>query len=1129
MTSSASFKPRDQQARDIIASNLQDTLFIEASAGTGKTTSLVNRVVNMISTRTATLDKIAAITFTEAAAAELRERIREELEKAASDCERSVYERDLCQQGISDLDQSAIQTLHAFAALLLHERPLEAGLPPSFEVSDEMKSGVRFNEEWDKWLDGALEDPSLAQYISRALTLGLTLDKLKDVARAFHSNYDDLANTVFESEAPTPQAAQSLIDARAGLEHLCTLSQNGPGDKLYDHVQSKLGAIRRLEEGEPGSNLSYRLLKRLLPLKCGSGRQGGWNTDPVTNENGCKSLKGLLKLLDEKVNAEITRTRRAALMPILEALRKYVIDYAEKRRTEGRAEFQDLLVWARDLLRDNLEVRDHFRKRFSHLLIDEVQDTDPLQAEIAMFLAEAVPNSRPPTPRPDSWLDVTPEKGKLFVVGDPKQSIYRFRRADVEQMNHLRERMEAAGGNALNLVQNFRSHRPIVAWVNHLFSQWMDGDETQARYEEMHHRWEADNTDPFHPRVWALSDVETKDNMSVVRNQEAEDIADLLRQMVAQKWKVLDKEKSDKSENASHRCVGYSDICILMPTRTGLASLERGLEARNIPYRLENASLIFETQEVRDLLNCLKAIDDPSNQIAVVGALRSTVFGCSDIDLLLYHETHGSFDYSRAQDNTPSGLIPDALAVLRTYHDARMWESPGFLIDRFIRDRGLMESALDHPRSREQWRRYRFMVEQAWRFAEGGGNSLRDFVEWIEDQINERVRVTESPIPDSDEEAVRIMTIHGSKGLEFPVVVLTGINSSGRQQSDTVIFDRVRKQVEVGLGSKVDRISTPGYEELSEKEKKMSGAEDVRLMYVASTRARDHLILSLRRKETGSRTISKTFAAMISETMQGSPLWEPVHLVDMDESQGSISNATSQDPPNSIDHSIEARDRWESARDNLIKRMGRPTYVSATSLGRHAHEQEDKPEQESDEPWRRGRAGTSVGRAVHAVLQSIDLATGAEIEARSRVQAAAEGVPDREKEVADLVRVAVESDVVHRAVASGRVWREVPVATPTGDGILHGFIDLLFEEDDGLVIVDYKTDAVPAAETPDAVLRYRLQGGAYAHALQEITGKHVKEVVFLYLHPSRDQKLTDLYQAIKDAEAAAKAILSPIS
>ena len=227
----------------------------------------------MIATGTATLDKIAAITFTEAAAAELRERIREELEKAAADCARSTDERDRCQQGISDLDQSAIQTLHAFAALLLHERPLEAGLPPSFEVSDEMKSGVRFNEEWDKWLDGALEDPSLAQHISRALTLGLTLDKLKDIAQHSMTTTTTSPTPCSRPYSPPhrPPSPSSMPGPAWNIS--APFLKSGPGDKLYDHVQSKLGAIRRLKDGKPGSNLSYRLLKRLLPLKCGSGRQ----------------------------------------------------------------------------------------------------------------------------------------------------------------------------------------------------------------------------------------------------------------------------------------------------------------------------------------------------------------------------------------------------------------------------------------------------------------------------------------------------------------------------------------------------------------------------------------------------------------------------------------------------------------------------------------------------------------------------------------------------------------------------------------------------------------------------------------------------------------------------------------
>ena len=1112
------FSPVDRRSRSIITEQLGRTLFVEASAGTGKTTSLVSRVVNLITTGSATLDSIAVITFTEAAAAELRQRIRTELEKASSDSTLSSDERDLCNRGVEDLDESAILTLHSFANLLLRERPLEAGLPPSFEVSDEVQADIRFNEEWDDWLDGALEQEPLAGHMSRVLTLGLPIDKLKSIAQDFHNNYDYLSNADFNTSPMTPQAASRLLDAVPPLENLCLLSMNGPGDQLYDHVQDKLASIRRLEDIEPGSNLYYRFLRRVFPLKCGRGRQSEWLSDPETGENGCKTLKDLLASLHSIVASEIKAAKNAALMPILHSLRNLAIEYSEKRRTEGRAEFHDLLVWARDLVRDNIEVRDYFRLRFSHILIDEVQDTDPLQAEIAMFLSEDVAEDQTSCPRANSWLDISPEDGKLFVVGDPKQSIYRFRRADVEQMDRLRQRVKNAGGEDLSLVQNFRSHRPVVDWVNALFHQWMQGGESQANYEEMQPRWEAANPHPFNPSVWALSDEESKDNISDIRNREAQDIATLLYQMVAQGWQVRDKDSVDSH---GYRPVTYSDICILMPTRTGLRNLERGLEEKGVPYRLENASLVFETQEVRDLLNCLKAIDDPANQIAVVGALRSPAFGCSDVELLQYHESGGSFDYTSNNSST-EGLVRDSLAVLCHFHEQSIWTSPEILIDRFIRNRGLMEAALDHSRTREQWRRYRFIVEQAWRFIEGGGKSLRAFVEWIEDQIKENVRVTESPVPEADEEAVRVMTVHAAKGLEFPVVILTGINSGGRLNIDNVVFDRTRNRVEVGLGSKEDRTSTPGYEELVEKEQNMSDAEAVRLMYVAVTRACDHLILSLRRKSGGSN-----FAASISTAMKDSHLWQPVTLIDPQLLTTPTPMLISPKHGTPIDHSTAARDLWQSNRVSLIGALSHPVIVSATSLKALTPYREEKREQETEEPWRRGRAGTSVGRAVHAVLQSIDLFTGTDIRARARVQAVAERVPDLTEEIARLVRVAVNSSVVRRAVKSQRLWREVPVAAQTGHGALHGFIDLLFEEHDGLVIVDYKTDSLSPLETEHAVERYRLQGGAYAYALQKITGKPVKEVIFLYLQPKKEESLQDLPGAIADAESKANAALAP--
>ena len=191
---SAGFTPADVEERRIIANALDDTIFVEASAGTGKTTSLVQRIVNLVVSGRTTMDRIAAITFTELAAAELRDRVRQELEKAAVDGTRTEEERELCRQGVADLDQANIRTLHSFAGQLLHERPLEAGLPPGFDTSDEIVARLAFDEAWEEWLDQNLgEDAPYAGPISLLLTQGVTLDKMKEAAREFHGNFADLS------------------------------------------------------------------------------------------------------------------------------------------------------------------------------------------------------------------------------------------------------------------------------------------------------------------------------------------------------------------------------------------------------------------------------------------------------------------------------------------------------------------------------------------------------------------------------------------------------------------------------------------------------------------------------------------------------------------------------------------------------------------------------------------------------------------------------------------------------------------------------------------------------------------------------------------------------------------------
>lgn len=1145
----AEYVPADSDARSTIVKRLDHTLFVEASAGTGKTTSLVERVVNLVATGTTTLDRVAAITFTEPAAAELRDRVRQRLEQAADDEGRDGAERQRCRQGAADLDQAAIRTLHSFAAQLLHERPLEAGLPPGFDTTDEIAAGIRFNDAWDVWLNDALEGRSaLAADLATALTLGMTPDDMRVVALEFHRNYGDLHGMNFGasassppkstfSEAPIASAAPLLLDSAHELERLCDFARLGSEDPLVRHVHSKLPSLRRLAGAQPGTPASLRLLARLLPLSSRSGNQRNWDVDPISGDNACSALKAMLKELHEAAAREVAEVRRACLPPILNALRDFALDYVAQRRAEGRAEFHDLLIWARDLLRNNIEVRDHFRSKFSHLLIDEAQDTDPIQTEIAMFLAESVSEGTANESRTTSWQEVVPETGKLFVVGDPKQSIYRFRRADVVQMVQLQQLLERSGGSLVSLVQNFRSQANLVNWVNHVFSCWMGekpgrGDDLlrQAKYEEMHARWKGMTGSSVAPQVWALSNVAEESTIGPVREQESRDIAALIRQVIADQWQVLDEEATRRCGEETYRPAGYSDICILMPRRTALRTLERGLEAADIPFRLESASLVFETQEIRDLLNCLRAIDNPADQVATVAALRSPAFGCSDVKLFRHHSGGGTFNCLANSSEQPAGPVTDSLSELRRYHEERHTGSSGALIDRFVRERMLMEVAIDHPRTREQWRRYRFMVERAWQFESAGGRSLREYVQWVDDQINERARVTEAAVPETDEDAVRVMTIHAAKGLEFPVVILTGINSEYGGRPGRVLFDRRGGRMEVRMGGRDEGFETTGFTELADSEKQMVDAEDVRLMYVATTRARDHLVLSLRR--TASKRGTSSAAATIAELMEGNPaLWtevsprydrpaEPLESKGM----GELTQSTGL-----FEHSVEALELWKSDRKALFGEIGRPSSIAATSLGRTKRaDPEDKPEQEGSEPWRRGRAGTSVGRAVHAVLQSIDLATGEGIAERARAQAAAEGVPGREGEIERLCQVAVESEIVKRAVASKRFWREVPVAVGSGNGSLHGFIDLLFEEEDGLVVVDYKTDAIAGEEAPDAVQRYRLQGGAYAYALQELTGKPVAEVVFLYLQPRREQRLPSLAEAIREArEEAGKLLGAP--
>lgn len=1097
------FVPVDQEQRDRIASALDETLFVEAGAGTGKTKVLVSRIATLIKSGKATVDGIAAITFTEAAAAELRDRVRQELEEWVHKTESSESERERCLKAVGGLENSSIRTLHSFAGALLRERPLEAGLPPNFDTVEEIEADITFEERWQQWLEVALESETVTIHLQRAFNLGLKLDQLRAVAKAFHDSYDLLPGCFPPEAEPPRQAARKVIEAAADIRKLLPLAYDGLDDPLASHSSLVAELGDRLTALGAESDATLAMLARRSKLSCGSGNQRNWDTNPATGLNGCTELKGILKELEDARIQELDLVRRASLMPLLESLRRFALDYVEERRRSGKAEFHDLLVWARDLLRHNPEVRDHFQKRFTHILIDEFQDTDPIQAEIAFFLAgdSGTNNSED---KPIDWTSLKILPGKLFVVGDPKQSIYRFRRADIAAVEQVRGLM---GSDTVALSQNFRSQETIINWVNSIFFKWM-GKGTrgiQAPYLELAPRWIPPHAEP--PLGVHYFGGPRDGYAAWVRRQEAEAVTAVLHDIKSRPWKVRDGDATALRKSR------YQDVCILMPTRTGLQTLERALEGANIPYRIESESLVLGTQDVQEILSCLRSIDSPVDQVALVAALRSSAFACSDVELLQFVENGGNLDYIKP--GTATGPVRDALAVLYRYHHERMWAPVDELIERFIRERQMTEVCFGRQRPRERLRRLRLVVERARAFAQVEEASLRAFLDWIERQAEEGARMVEVPVPETDEDAVRIMTIHAAKGLEFPIVILTGLGSSARHSTGPVVFDRANHSVEVRVGpAGGSSFSTADYEDAQEREKEAGEAEGIRLMYVCATRARDHLIVSLFHSEKSK----SSHAAIISHHGSEKPeLWHELTLQPAEDVSEPVTDTEDKKSDTQAD-----RDTWLEGRRQALQSASRPASVAVTAIAKV-----DKEEAEKGEVYyRRGRGGTNLGRAVHSVLQSVDLATGAGLEQVSKAQAEAEGIAGKWQEVAELARKGLESSIVRRAVAFGKYYREVFVSAPLEDGLIEGFIDLLFEEDGGLVVVDYKTDVLEEEGVPPKVEeRYTLQAGAYALIVTEVTGKSVREAVIVFLRTGQELTIGDIDDLQSKARDRAMAML----
>ena len=1083
----------DQAARTRIKTTTGSTLFVNAGAGSGKTTALVDRIATLVLADGIPLHTVAAVTFTEKAGAELRDKLRTRFEDdrrtAATDAARVR-----CDEALDDLDAAAIGTLHAFAQRILMEHPIEAGLPPLLEVLDEVGSSVAFEDRWSGLQTELLDDDEVAEALLLGMACGVQLKHVRSLALFLGSDWDLIDDRVLVGDdvpvtVPDLAAFLEAADSVVRLHLHCS----EPSDKLLPSF-ARLEELLALLNAAPDAGAQLEVLANLKALKFRHGQTPNWHI-PVSQVraqgNALAAQAGVTvdQILDRCLRALTRWTARRALAA------------AQERRAEGRLEFHDLLVLARDLLRRRPEVRAALHERYQRLLLDEFQDTDPIQIELAVRIAGGAEAGAA------DWRRVDVPEGRLFVVGDPKQSIYRFRRASIATYLDAEQHL----GDTVSLTTNFRTVAPVLDWVNHVFAKLIQYDKRgQPAYEPLdRHR----DGPPSGPAVTVLGAEAHADlpraAAAILRKREAADVAGVIRRALDDGWQVYDEE--DKG----WRRVRCDDIAILVPARTSLPFLEDALEAAGVAYRAEASSLVYQAAEVRTLLACARAVADTSDGLSLVTALRSPTFGCGDDDLWRWKQAGGRFSiYSEleADDPVAAGPVGAALAYLRRLSFDARWLTPSEVLGAIVADRRMLEVAAIGPRERDAWRRLRFVVDQARAWSEVSHGGLRAYLAWAAHQGQETARVAEAVLPETDADAVRVMTVHAAKGLEFPIVILSGMSSQSSASRGVHLLWPTEGGYAVKLASGVQ---TGDFDAVQPVDEQMDGLEKRRLLYVAATRARDHLVVSLHRDEkSGKETAARLFADAGAVTSEASRFDAPA-------------DAPAAAAPGG-DAQVSAAPPWQTWLDELDEARARARRVAAigasglegtepevvlTPIESDADASADAGEHVPDgfakgardvelPPWSKGRYGSAIGRAVHGALQIVDLATGDGLDQAVAAQSLAEGVADNEELVHALVQSALDSDVVKRAAAREH-WRETYVGTVQGDGtVLEGFVDLIYREDDGsLVVVDYKTDAIPAAALASRAQFYAPQMGAYLHALQDsvLGAGHAK---LLFLHPN---------------------------
>ena len=844
----------DGPARERIRTALDESLFVEAAAGTGKTTVLVSRIVNVLAAGAARVDQILAVTFTEKAAGELKLRLRQELERARRDNGAAPHLDD----AIARLEDAQVSTIHSFCADLVRERPVEAQVDPGFDVLADPDARRLFDRAFDGWMEEALADPP--EGVRRALrrrsaggfepvpSSGEPTRRLAAAAwrlaewRDFTAPY---SRKPFDREAQIRTVAQALL----AFADLTALAGDQRRDRLYlDTRPARLLAdsIRAPAGGRPDDDgLEAQLVelsanRDFMKPRTGRGRMYGKDVTREAVLERHAELAGLLLAFRTAADADL-----AACLE--RELRAPVARYQQLKAAAGALDFLDLLLRARDLIRDDAGARRDFQRRFTRIFVDEFQDTDPLQAELLLLLAADDPDER-------DWERTCPRRGALFVVGDPKQSIYRFRRADLDVYARVRSQLEARRVRVLHLTSSFRGVPSIQRCVNRAFAPRMTGGPAAGPpYVPL----SPTRGDPAgQPPLVALPVPRPYGKRRVSAAAIEQSLPDAVGAFV--RWLLYESgwtvTESGSADAAGERRVPIQPhhVCVLFRRfqhyRKDMARpYADALEARDVPHLLVGGRSFHEREEVATIRAALAAIEWPDDRLSVFATLHGSLFAVDDETLFAYFHRYGVPRPFRIPDELRDGgsspeckrfrPITAALELLEELHGRRNERPVDVTLGRLLEATRAHAGFAMRQSGRQALANVLQIAEMARQHDASGGLSFRSFVEHLLEEADAG-RGEEAPILEEGAEGVRLMTVHRAKGLEFPVVVLADPTCRLQRPGADRYIDPERGLCALRLAGCAPWDLIEHEQEEVEREE----AEAVRVAYVAATRARDVLV-----------------------------------------------------------------------------------------------------------------------------------------------------------------------------------------------------------------------------------------------------------------------------------------------